>query len=73
MSHMQSIRGFFSVVVLALIFAFGVGFSSTAFAAPQIVVEGANVDPSTLKPYFSGTDPASVQRGVDDLKATGAN
>ena len=26
---------------------------------------------STLKPYFTGTDPAAVQRGVDDLKATG--
>ncbi len=72
MSHMQSIRGFFSVLVLALIFAFGVGFASPAFAAPQIVVEGGNVDPSTLKPFFSGTDPASIQQGVDDLKATGA-
>ena len=39
--------------------------------AQQIVVQGANVDPSTLKPYFTGTDPASVQRGVEDLKATG--
>ena len=29
------------------------------------------VDPSTLKPYFTGTDPAAIQRGVDDLKATG--
>ena len=24
-----------------------------------------------MKPYFSGTDPASVERGVEDLKATG--
>ena len=39
--------------------------------AQQIVVHGANVDPSTLKPYFTGTDPASVERGVEDLKATG--
>ena len=63
MSHMKSIRGFFSVLVLALVLALSV-FGSTApvFAqqAPQIVVEGANVDPSTLKPYFSGTDPASI-------------
>src|SRR6202042_2893207 len=40
-------------------------------SAQQIVVQGANVDPSTLKPYFTGTDPASVGRGVDDLRATG--
>ena len=29
------------------------------------------VDAASLKPYFTGTDPASIQRGVDDLKATG--
>ena len=52
------------------------GFGAFSPAAPafaqQIVVEGqSGVDPSTLKPYFTGTDPASIQRGVDDLKATG--
>ena len=50
---------------------FGVLVSTTPASAQQIVVQGANVDPSTLKPYFSGTDPASIERGVEDLKATG--
>ena len=50
---------------------FGVLISATPASAQQIVVQGANVDPSTLKPYFSGTDPASIERGVEDLKATG--
>ncbi|MGC2786101.1 MAG: outer membrane protein assembly factor BamA [Roseiarcus sp.] len=44
---------------------------TTSASAQQIVVQGAKVDPSTLKPYFTGTDPASVQRGVEDLRATG--
>ena len=75
MSHMQSIRGFFSVLVLALLFAFSASVASDSALAqraqPQIVVEGANVDPSTLKPYFPSADPAAVQRGVEDLKAAG--
>ena len=68
---MNWIRSFFSALVLAVVFGFG-AFSSPAPAfAQQIVVEGAKVDPSALKPYFTGTDPSSIQRGVDDLKATG--
>src|ERR1700761_8062567 len=68
---MEWIRGCVSGVLMAVTFSL-CGFSwITPVSAQQIVVEGANVDPSTLKPYFSGTDPASVQRGVEDLKATG--
>ena len=71
MSDMNWVRSFFGALVLAVVVGLG-AFSSTAPAfAQQIVVEGATVDPSALKPYFAGTDPASIQRGVDDLKATG--
>jgi outer membrane protein insertion porin family len=72
MSHMQCVRGFFGALVLAVIFGFGALASAAPAFSQQIVVEGnSGVDPSTLKPYFTGTDQASVQRGVDDLKATG--
>ena len=72
MGVMHWIRGFFSALVLAVIFGFGALTSASPAFAQQIVVEGVSgVDPSTLKPYFTGTDPASIQRGVDDLKATG--
>src|SRR5271166_1505061 len=68
---MDWIRGFVGGVLLALTLGLcGLNWATPA-SAQQIVVQGANVDPSTLKPYFTGTDPASIQRGVDDLKATG--
>src|SRR6516165_171466 len=71
MGHMDWLRGLFGVLLLAMTIGFGVLISTTPASAQQIVVQGANVDPSTLKPYFSGTDPASIERGVKDLKATG--
>ena len=71
MGHMDWIRGLFGVLLLAMTLGFGVLISTTPASAQQIIVQGANVDPSTLKPYFSGTDPASIERGVEDLKATG--
>ena len=71
MGHMDWIRGLFGVLLLAMTIGFGVLVSATPASAQQIVVQGANVDPSTLKPYFSGTDPASIERGVEDLRATG--
>ncbi|MBV8439548.1 MAG: outer membrane protein assembly factor BamA, partial [Hyphomicrobiales bacterium] len=72
MSHMHWIRGFFGALVFAVLFGFAALGSSAPAFAQQIVVEGGGgVDPSTIKPYFTGTDPASLQRGVDDLKATG--
>jgi outer membrane protein insertion porin family len=71
MGHMDWIRGCVGGVLLAVTLSlFGLGWAVPA-SAQQIIVQGANVDPSTLKPYFTGTDPASIQRGVDDLKATG--
>ncbi len=68
---MDWIRGFVGGVLLAVTLGLcGVNWTTPA-SAQQIVVQGANVDPSTLKPYFTGTDPASIERGVEDLKATG--
>src|SRR5271166_2882528 len=72
MGEMKWIRGFFSALVLAMVLGFGALASAAPAFAQQIVVEGpSGIDPSTIKPYFTGTDPASIQRGVDDLKATG--
>ncbi len=72
MSDMNWIRGVFGALVLAVVVAFSGVFAASPAFAQQIVVEsGSGVTPESLKPYFSGTDPASVQRGVDDLKATG--
>ena len=70
MGHMDWIRGCVGVLLAVGLSLCGLNWATPA-SAQQIVVQGANVDPSTLKPYFTGTDPASVQRGVDDLKATG--
>ena len=67
---MDWIRGCVGVLLAVTLSLCGLSFAAPA-NAQQIVVQGANVDPSTLKPYFSGTDPAAIQRGVDDLKATG--
>jgi outer membrane protein insertion porin family len=72
MSDMNWIRGFFGALVLAVVLGLGALSSAAPAFAQQIVVEGTpGIDPSTIKPYFSGTDPAAIQRGVDDLKATG--
>ena len=71
MGQMQCLRGFFGALALAVAFGIATLGSMGPATAQQIVVQGANVDPSTLKPYFSGTDPASVERGVEDLKASG--
>jgi outer membrane protein insertion porin family len=49
----------------------GAAIWTTPAGAQQIVIQGANVDPSTVKPYFTGTDQASIDRGVADLQATG--
>jgi outer membrane protein insertion porin family len=70
MGRMDWIRGFLSGLLFAAILGLGTVVSAPG-AAQQVIVEGAQVDPATIKTYFSGTDPASIQRGVDDLKATG--
>ena len=67
---MKWIRGCVGVLLAVALCLCGLSWTTSA-SAQQIVVQGANVDPSTLKPYFTGTDPASVERGVADLRATG--
>ena len=66
----QRFVGFFSALVLAFVVGIGAFVSTGPAFGQQVVVEGAKIDPSTIKPYFAGTDPASLQRGVEDLKAT---
>ena len=68
---MDWIRGFFGRLLLAMTLGFGALISTAPAYAQQVIVQGANVDPSTVKPYFTGTDQASIDRGVADLKATG--
>ena len=70
MGHMDWICGYVGVLLAVALSLCGLSWAAPA-SAQQIVVQGANVDPSTLKPYFTGTDPASVERGVEDLRATG--
>jgi outer membrane protein insertion porin family len=68
---MDWIRGFFGRLLLAMALGLGAFISMTPAYAQKIIVQGANVDPSTIKPYFTGTDQASIDRGVADLQATG--
>ena len=71
MGQMHWIRGFIGALAFVFVLALGAVVPATPVLSQQIVVEGAKVDPSTLKPYFTGTDQASIDRGVADLKATG--
>ena len=68
---MDWIRGCVGGVLLAVALGLcGLSWAEPALAQ-QIIVQGANVAPSALKPYFTGTSPASIEQGVADLKATG--
>ena len=68
---MEWIRGCVGGVLLAVVLGLcGLSWAEPAHAQ-QIVVQGANVAPSALKPYFTGTSPAAIEQGVSDLKATG--
>jgi len=68
---MDWIRAFFGGLLLALTLVLGAAIWTTPAGAQQIIIQGANVDASTVKPYFTGTDQASIDRGVVDLQATG--
>jgi outer membrane protein insertion porin family len=68
---MDWIRAFFGGLLLAMTLVLGAAIWTTPAGAQQVVIQGANVDPSTVKPYFTGTDQASIDRGVADLQATG--
>ncbi len=72
MNDMNWIRSALGALVLAVVVAFLGLVPDSPAHAQQIVVEGSSgVTAANLKPYFSGTDPASVERGVADLKSTG--
>jgi outer membrane protein insertion porin family len=73
---MHLFRGYFSALLFAVALAWSALFACAPAAAqvsPQnIVVEGAShTDAATIRSYFTGTDQASVNRGVADLSATG--
>jgi outer membrane protein insertion porin family len=76
---MKLFRGCLKGLILVVALALGVCGSAslanaqaTAASNPNIVVEGATRgDGNAIRGYFSGTDQASVNRGVDDLSATG--
>src|SRR5271170_6385196 len=72
---MQFFRGFLAGIVLAACVAFGVlggGSQAMAQSASAIVVEGNHrVDADTVRSYFTGTDQASVDKGIKDLSAAG--
>jgi len=63
-------RGRIAVTVVAL--AWLAGGTFTAYAAAGVSVQGnKRVDSETIGGYFTGTDQASINKGVKDLYATG--
>jgi outer membrane protein insertion porin family len=78
-SQMKLFRGCLKGLILVVALALGVcestSLANAQAAAPpnqNIVVEGATRgDADAIRGYFGGTDQASVNRGVDDLSATG--
>jgi outer membrane protein insertion porin family len=77
---MKLLRGCLNGLLLAVALALGVLVSQAALAqspsngvnAESVVVEGASRgDADTIRGYFSGTDPAAVNRAISDLTATG--
>ncbi|MDE2364008.1 MAG: outer membrane protein assembly factor BamA [Hyphomicrobiales bacterium] len=67
---MIRLRKYWSRLAMAVSFVAAMGFASVAFA--QIVVQGnSRVDPDTVKSYFSGSDPKSVEEGLKQLRASG--
>jgi len=66
------VRRLLSAVVLALTVVFGVlAFAGPASALPVTVQGNVRVSADTIGAYFTGTDQASIDRGVADLLATG--
>jgi outer membrane protein insertion porin family len=63
-------RGRIAVTVVALAWLAGGTFA--AYAAAGVSVQGnKRVDSETIGGYFTGTDQASINKGVKDLYATG--
>ena len=69
---MKFFKGHFFRLFLLVALLMPVFMAGQAFAAASIAVEGnSRVDSETVRSYFSGTDPASVNQGIKNLYATG--
>jgi outer membrane protein insertion porin family len=69
MRVMGMFRGRIAVAVVALIWLAGGSFA--AFAEGVSVQGNKRVDSETIQSYFSGSDQASINKGVKNLYATG--
>jgi outer membrane protein insertion porin family len=69
MRFMRIFRGRFAVAIVALAWLCAGSFA--AFAENVLVQGNKRIDSETIAAYFSGSDQASVNKGVKDLYATG--
>src|SRR3984893_15712878 len=69
MRFMRIFQGRFAVAIVALAWLCAGSFA--AFAENVLVQGNKRVDSETIAAYFSGTDQASLNKGVKDLAATG--
>jgi outer membrane protein insertion porin family len=69
MRFMHIFEGRFAVVIVAL--AWLCAGSVAAFAENVLVQGNKRIDSETIAAYFSGSDQASINKGVKDLYATG--
>jgi outer membrane protein insertion porin family len=69
---MKFFQGHFFRLFLLLMLVMPVFMAAPARAETSIVVEGnQRIDEETIRSYFDGTDPASINKGVKNLYATG--
>ena len=69
MRFMRIFQGRFAVATIALVWLCAGSFAASA---ENVLVQGnKRVDSLTIAAYFSGSDQASVNKGVKDLYATG--
>ena len=69
MRFMRIFQGRFAVAIVALAWLCAGSFA--AFAENVLVQGNKRIDSETIAAYFSGSDQASVNKGVKDLYATG--
>ncbi|MGH6812552.1 MAG: outer membrane protein assembly factor BamA [Methylocella sp.] len=69
MRFMHKFQGRFAVAIVASTWLCASSFA--AFAENVLVQGNKRVDSETIAGYFSGTDQASINKGVKDLYATG--
>jgi outer membrane protein insertion porin family len=73
---MQFFRGYLSALLVAAALVLGAAGSVSPASAQvtpnNVIIEGStHTNSATIRSYFTGTDQASVNRGVADLSATG--